>query len=121
LTVYLDTAISGSGQQHFGGAQIQYVLIHLDNVGPDVFVADLANPDQLLKAGWFALGSEDAYGTSAVHVFWAERKWINFVDFLWHPEPTVHPFDGPDLCVWASDIRWALSPGTTGLMLVVGI
>lgn len=121
MTIYLDQAISGNGSYHFGGAQIQYVLVHLDSVGGEVFVSDLTNPDVLIKAGWFALGSEDSYGTSSTHVFWTERKWINYLDFQWHPEPTVIPSGGIDLCVWASDIRWAMSPGTSGLMLVVGI
>jgi len=121
LTVFLDSAISGNGSFHFGGVPIQYVLVHFTALGPAVFVSDLANPDQLLNAGYFSLGSEDPYGTGTNHVFWNERIWLNWHDFQWHPIPTVHPGDAPDLCVWASDIRWALSPGTTALMLVVGI
>lgn len=121
MTVLLDAEISGSGQVNFGGAQVQYVLVHLDHIGPEGFVADLTNSDQLLKAGYFALGSRDSYGTSVEHVFWTERIWINWMDFQWHPIPTVHPFDGTDFCVWASDIRWALSPETHGFILVIGI
>ena len=121
MTVYLDQEISNSGAYHFGGAQIQYVLVELDVLGPDVFIADLHNADQLLRAGWFSLGSTSSYGTGSDHPFWNEREWINFKSFQWHPVPTVHPSDPPDLCVWASDVRWALSPGTHGFMLVFGV
>jgi hypothetical protein len=121
VTVYLDQEISGNGQYNFGGARINFVLIELDVLGPKVFIADLGNTDQIAQAGWFALGSRSDYGTSVDHVFWTERKWINFQSFEWHPEPTVDVAAATDLAVWASDVRWALSPGTHGFMFVFGV
>lgn len=121
MTVFLDQEISGSDSFHFGGASIQYVLVHLDVLGPTVFVKDLANADQLLNAGYFALGSSDTYSTGDENVFWQERIWINWQFFQWHPIPTRLPAAASDLTVWASDIRWALPPGTHGFLLVVGL
>lgn len=121
MTVYLDQEIEGNGSYNFGAAQIQYALVELDVLGPSVFVNDLTNADQLLNAGWFAFGSTDTYGTAVSHPFWTERKWINFQSFQWHPEPTRLPAAASDLCIWATHVRWALSPGTHGFMLIVGI
>jgi hypothetical protein len=120
MTVLLDAEIEGSGQFNFGGAEVQYVLVELDVLGPQVFIADVANPDHLAQAGWFALGSRSSFATSAEHVFWQERKWINYKSFQWHPEPTRDHAAAADLSVWASDVRWRLSVGTHGLMLVIG-
>lgn len=121
MTVYLDQEVEGNGTYNFGGAQIQYMLCYLDILGPNVFVADTENPDILGRAGWVVLGSRDAYGTGVDTPFWNEKIWVNSQFFQWHPQPTVHPGDPPDLCVWASDVRWAFSPGTHGFLLVVGI
>lgn len=120
MTVYLDQEISGVGQYNFGSAQIQYVLVELDVLGPKVFVADLTNVDQIAQAGWIALGSRSEYGTGLEHVFWTERMWLNFKSFEWHPQPTRDVASATDLAVWATDIRWALSLNTHGYMLVVG-
>lgn len=120
MTVYVDRVISGSGQQNFGSAQLQYLLIELDTLGPKVFIADLNNLDQLAQAGWFALGNRSSYDTGIEHVFWSERKWINWKSFLWHPEPTRDFAHATDFAVWATDIRWALSLGTEGHLYVSG-
>lgn len=121
MTVLLDAEITGNGQYNFGGNQVQYVLVSLDVLGPQVFVADLGNPDMLGQAGWFALGSRSLFQAETEQPFWTERHWINWQRFQWHPEPTVQAFTTGDLCVWASDIRWHLSPDTHGYLLVIGI
>jgi hypothetical protein len=121
MTVYLDAEITGSDSYHFGGAQIQYMLVYLDTLGPDVRIPDTNNPDQIGFAGWLALGSEADYGPDFPNLFWTERIWINFQHFQWHPVPTRNPGDAVDLVVWASDVRWALSPGTHGFLLVFGV
>jgi hypothetical protein len=121
VTIYVNEEISGNGSEHFGGVQIQYAFVHCITIGPDVFIADVTNIDSFISAGWIAFGSADTYPGSESRVFWSDRIWINFADFLWHPMPTNHPTDTPDFTVWASDIRWALSPGTTANLLVVGI
>jgi hypothetical protein len=120
MTVYVSQEIEGNGSVNFGGAQIQYLLIELDELGPKVFIADLGNTDQLAQAGWFSLGNRSSFGTGTEHVFWNERRWINFQSFMWHPEPTRDVAAATDLAVWASDIRWALSLNTHGFIEVVG-
>lgn len=121
MTVYVDRAIEGTDRVNFGSAQLQYILVELDVVGPQVFVADVANTDVVAQAGWFALGNRSNFATDVEHVFWTDRKWINVRSFQWHPEPTRNPAAAADLVVWASDIRWRLSPGTHGFLLVVGL
>lgn len=120
MTVYLDQAIVGSGQANFGSAQLQYILVELDVLGGLVFIQDLANDDLLAQAGWIALGNRSTFGTDVEHVFWTERKWINWRSYQWHPEPTRNFADASDLAVWASDIRWRLTPNTHGFIQVVG-
>lgn len=121
MATLVDQAISGVGQVDFGGNRVSYVLVHLDVLGPQVFVDDLNAPDLLLHAGWFSFGSLAAHPGTDLHVFWTERYWINWTDFEWHPIPTVHPNDQPDFCVWASHIRWRLSSGTHGFLRVEGL
>jgi hypothetical protein len=121
MTVLLDQEITGNGQYNFGGNQVQYLLVDLDVLGPDVAVVDTTNPDQIARAGWLSLGSRDVFGSGVEHPFWNERIWINFASFQWHPQPTVWGNNSPDFAVWASDIRWALSPQTHGYLLVIGL
>lgn len=121
MTLLLDAEISGSNQYNFSGNMVQYMLVYLDVLGPDVRVTDLNNVDQIGFAGWLSLGSDSEYQGSPTRTYWNERIWINFQAFQWHPIPTVHAFDTPDFAVWASRIRWALSPGTHGFLQVIGI
>jgi hypothetical protein len=121
MTIYVNREISGNGSEHFGGVQIQYLLCHLTTIGPDVFISDTTNIDVLIRAGWLSLGVAETYPDEVSRVFWTERIWINFADFAWHPRPTNWPGNPPDFTVWTSDVRWGLSPGTVGNLLVIGI
>jgi hypothetical protein len=121
LAIYFNDSISGNGSADLTGGQVQYLLFHATTLGPDVFVSDPNNIDLLLHAGWISFGVDEAYPDATRRVFWTERIWLNFADFEWHPRPSNHPGDTPDFTVWASHVRWSLSLGTAGNLLVVGI
>jgi hypothetical protein len=112
--------ISGNGEANFSGSSVAFILVHLTVLGPDVFVRDLGNPDQLIKAGWLSLGSTTDLVESTSHTYWNKPIWLDFVDFIWHPYPTNQHGNPPDFGVWADTIRWALSPDTEADIIVWG-
>jgi hypothetical protein len=121
VAIYFNDLVSGNGMSILSGSQVQYVLSFVDTAGSDIFAEDTGNPDSVIRIGWISLGAMETYPGSEGRVFWTERIWLNFLANQWHPRPSNHPGDSPDFTVWASHIRWALSPGTGLNLLVVGI
>jgi hypothetical protein len=121
VSIFFNDLVSGNGTADFSGNQVQYILVHLETIGPDVFIQDPTNVDVYIRAGWLSLGVDETYPDEVRRVFWTDRIWLNFADMEWHPRPSNHPSDPPDFTVYASHLRWALSPGTSANVLVVGI
>jgi hypothetical protein len=113
----VDRDISGHGSESFGNKQVSYVFVHLDSLGVNVNSPEPGVLDHILRAGWIAFGYNGDAGDGTIRDYWREPIWLNFVDTEWTPVPQ---YQGSDQTIWATQVRWWLSPGTTGHLWVNG-
>lgn len=121
MTVYADLDISGQGEQSFGGGrQINFALIHLSDPGPAARPIGL-DIDHFLRIGYIAFGADsDAIDFPTSRTYWSAPIWIDFLNFLYHPVPTLQS-PPVDFAFWASRVRWSLGPGAAGHLFVSGV
>jgi len=118
MATYLDRDITGSGQDVLAGANLVYLTIHVITLGPEVRTPTLADPDELLRFGWFSLGDNIDVGDGA-RDYWRDAVWINFLNTLWTPIPSTG--GGGPLVLAATLLRWRLSLGSVAHVHVFGL
>ena len=120
MTVFANQAIADVGEVNFGGGQqIQFALVHVTDVGFEARPIEAGSPDHMLRIGWLSFGNDTDLIDATSRTYWTQPKWIDFVNWQWHPEPTRDP-GTTDLTVWASRIRWQLYSGVQAWLFVVG-
>jgi len=117
---YFDADISGAGQADLvGGNSVQFFLCHLTATGPGVRRVIDATDDQLLRAGYIAFGRTLTLIGGVSRDYWHAPIYLDWDNQRWIPEPNQN--SAGVLNIVATRVRWRLSPGTTGHLLVVGV
>lgn len=118
MPTYLDRDINGSGADTFPGNQVLFLTVRTTTIGPEVRAPSLADPDEVMRLGWFSLGDSIDDGSGAAD-YWRDPVWINFLNLLWTPTPSTE--SGTALGLIATRVRWRLSLGTTAHLHVFGV
>lgn len=119
MATYLDRDISGSGIDDLtGGNAVQFFLLHLTTIGPTARQLDGLADDRIIRAGWIAFGRTLNLIGATSRDYWHAPIFIDFADRRWIPEPNQN--SSTVLTIVATRVRWYLSPGTAGRLLVVG-
>lgn len=112
-----DSDITGSGMADFGSSTtVNYALVHLTALGGFVREVDLADTDHVLRAGWFCFAHKEILDDLSERFYWDAPIFIDFVNFRWHTNPAV--MASQDGFFYAAAVRWHLSAGTEGHLLV---
>lgn len=119
MAVLLDRDISGQGTDDLvGGNYVSLVRFHATALGGRV-QKPLAWDDTFrLQVGLISLGDSSSSIGGVSRTYWRLHQYLDYPDVLWTPDLSdsavslTPPID--------TKIRWALSPGTTGHLLVEG-
>jgi hypothetical protein len=118
MATMLDIDISGDGQEPLSGSQPVFVLVWLFALGPGVRDGDPGS-DQIIRAGWFTLGSDWDLIMGSTADYWRPPIYLNFIRTFWQPDPAI--VNGTDqLTIYATRLKWHLSAGTNGHIYVGG-
>lgn len=120
MAILFESTISGSGSSSFSATRVNYVLYHTITVGPVPKPLSMADIDHCLRIGWFTLGVTVSIPDFGSQVFWRPPIWFNFFNSEWSSIPQTD-VSANDFGTWASEVRWALSPGVDGWLQVVGV
>jgi len=116
---YYDADISGTGMADLtGGTSVQFFLLHLTTIGPKVRELDGLPDDRIIRAGWISFGRTLNLIGATSRDYWHPPIFIDFSDQRWIPSPNQSA--SQILTLVATRVRWYLSPGTEGHLLVVG-
>ena len=120
MAIHFDSDVSGSGNYTFGATRINYFLFHTTTVGPIPKPVSMMDFDHCLRIGWITFGvSVDIPGIGPIE-YWRAPIWINFFDTEWSPIPQTD-VSANDFGLWADTVRWGLSNGVEGHLLVSGV
>lgn len=109
----ISQSVSGAGSLLFGASHgPEFIGVEITTLGPDIRIPELAAADHIIRAGWVALGWNDAV---AGIEWWLPMHFINF-EHSWFQFTTADIERTPE---W-DRVRWFLSAGTVANLLVGG-
>lgn len=112
-----DDDITGTDLADFGSSQvIQFALVHLDTLGVGVRPLEIEADDHILRAGWITFGHKEFLVGGGERFYWDAPFFLDFVNSRWHPSPATVGGSGGGIYAWG--VRWHLSSGTTGHLVV---
>lgn len=118
MPVYYEADISGDGQAALsGGNAVIYVAFRNDVIGNEARQIEATASDHLLRLGWFSLARQVTI-QSVTDWYWMEPIYFNFRHQRWQPSPNGSA--GGVLTMTAERVRWHLSDGATGRLVVFG-
>lgn len=101
-----------------GGTSVQFFLCHLTSIGGLVRPLDELPDDRIVRAGWITFGRTLNLIGATSRDYWHPPIFLHFADQRWVPDPNQS--NTQILTLVATRVRWYLSPGTEGHLLVVG-
>ena len=116
-STYYDSNVSGSGSAVFTGSSV--IFVSADIVTMPVGVRVLTDSDELLRAGWWALGDNFNIGIGTFD-YWQEKHFLDFVHNLWAPSPSQDPGNSLNFTATATRIRWQVGIGGLVHLHVLG-
>lgn len=113
MAILVDQAISGAGSVSLGGiSSVDHATVNLSAHGALVGLHTAGPADSVIRAGFVAFGwSFAAEGGQAAAIYWDPPTWIGF-----DQEQVTPPLGQRNY----THVRYWLSPGTTGRLLVAG-
>lgn len=120
MSTFFDDTISGAGSFGFGAQRINYFLYHTFELGPEAKAASVRDIDYLLRVGWITFGTTVEVPDLGTLEFWREPIWLNYYNTIWSPVPQTD-IAAQDFAVWCTHVRWSITSGTVGRLIVVGV
>ena len=120
MAILFESDVSGSGSASFSPTRVNYMLFHTTLVGPIPKPLAMADFDHCLRIGWLTLGVNVDIPEIGPIEYWRPPIWINFFDTEWSAIPQTD-VSANDFGTWADTVRWGLSNGVEGHLLVVGV
>lgn len=109
----IDQSVSGAGSLLFGASHgPEFIGVAITTLGPDARTPELLVADHVIRAGWVALGWNDA--TEGIE-WWLPMHFVNYVN-SWFQFTTA---DIERQAEW-DRIRWFFSAGTVARLIVGG-
>jgi hypothetical protein len=99
----------------FPATVVRYALFRSTAVGGSVRELESADPDHVLRYGWFAFGADSQAQDGTIYRYWQDPIFINFLNYEWLPESATTGTP-PDLGRWALAVRWSLALGCAGVL-----
>jgi len=119
MAVFFDDTVNGSDRYDFGAQRVFYLLFHTFDIGVVSRAPSETDVDYRLRLGWLAFGTSVEVPDLGTEIFWRAPIWLNFRTTIWTPDPQTDPAVG-DFAIWATHIRWALTTGVEGRLIVIG-
>jgi len=120
MALLFDDTVSDAGEASFTATRVNYWFYHSFELGPMVQEVAVRDSDFLRRIGWVTLGTEIDVPDLGSLPFWREPIYLNFYNTLWSSVPQTD-VAANDFGVWATRIRWSLSPGSVGRLVVFGV
>lgn len=120
MTVLFDSDVAGQGNTYFGAQRIQYMLFATLTQGSEVKPFSVRDDDYMARIGWVTLGALVTIPDVVEAVFWRAPWWINFLNTEISSIPQTDSAAN-DFGIWATHVRWSLTDGVLGHLLVVGV
>lgn len=113
MAILIDQAISGTGSVSLGGiSSVDHATVNLTVHGALVGLHTAGPADSVIRAGFVAFGwAFAAEGSQAAGTYWDPPTWLGF-----DQEVVTPPLGQRNY----THVRYWLSPGTSGRLLVVG-
>lgn len=113
-----DAAVSGEGVDDLSGNRVYYVAWHVDIEGFRTRIPSDLDPLGRAGVGYVQLGNDITSSGVLSGDAWQDPMWLNSVQGQKIAEP--QDLGGSFGRIVASRIHWALSPGTTVHLLLLG-
>lgn len=115
--IYEDT-LMGAGDAVMGGTRVYYVAWQITTPGPSVGSGPVWDPYTVLRAGYWQLGNDLTPAALISGLGWSDPHWINTEIGQWIAPPGE--IGAEFSAALAQYVRWALTPGTSVHLYVLG-
>lgn len=95
------------------------IFVSADLLTPGGLARPLADADEWLRAGWWALGDNFNIGLGAFD-YWQEKHFFDFEHNVWAPSPSQDPGNSLNFTHTATLIRWQVGLGGLAHLHVLG-
>lgn len=120
MALLFDDTISDTGSYDFGATRVNYWFFHTFELGSQAKAASARDIDYLLRMGWVTLGTQLEVPDLGTLEFWREPVWLNFYNTIWTSVPQTD-VSANDFGTWATHVRWSLTTGMVGRLVVFGV
>lgn len=120
MAVLYEADVSGTGIATFSPTRVQYMLFATLTIGSVARPVASRDDDFVLRLGWLTLGVEVSIPDVITAEFWREPWWLNFLNMEISAIPQTD-YLANDFGIWADRVRWSLTPGAEGHLMVVGV
>jgi len=120
MSILFESDIAGTGTNYFGSQRVNYILFATLTIGSEAKPFSARDDDYLGRIGWVTLGALVAIPDVIEAVFWRAPWWLNFTNTEISSIPQTD-VSANDFAIWATHVRWSLTDGMLGHLLVSGV
>lgn len=120
MAVLYEADVTDQGIATFSPTRVQYMLFATMTIGSEAKAVSVRDDDYMLRIGWITLGVLVTIPDVIEAEFWRAPWWINFLNTEISAIPQTDS-SANDFGIWADRVRWSLTNGLEGHLLVVGV